>query len=67
MNNSSLAITATGLILLIVVLLNILALREAYLGKPQWQFIHLMTCPVLFYYILKHRQLRRQNRDADKE
>lgn len=65
MNKTPIA-PATGLVLLILVLANIIFFREIYLGKTQWQFILLFTIPLLLFLLLKKQHQRRQENDATK-
>ncbi len=57
---------SNGLIYLLLVLVNILALREAYTGNPQWWVVHFVTVPLLLLYISRvyyRSKARKRNKE----
>lgn len=55
-----------GLVYLLFVLSNIIALRESYTGNPEWYLVHLLTFPLLLLYIFKVYQSRGK-RESEKK
>lgn len=67
MNKQPLSPSTSGLTGLILVLNGILALREIYLGKLQWQYLYLLCFSLLFFYGVQTQRQRRQKQDAGKK
>jgi len=53
MNSNNRNTDSGSLIVVLFVLLNSLALREAYMGCPQWNLVHVVTLPLLLFYVIK--------------
>ena len=53
MNSNNRNRDSSGLIVVLFVLLNSLVLREAYTGCPQWSLVHILTLPLLLFYVFK--------------
>ncbi len=64
MNKNNREPGVNGLIYLLFVLLNILALREAYTGNPKWWLFHILTLPLVLIYLYKVHQ---SNKKGEKQ
>ena len=57
-----------GLVVVLFVLLNSIALRETYTGNPEWNLVHAVTLPLLLYYFYRmHARTKKKKQPVKKQ
>ena len=55
------SIPMSGMIILLIVLINVIVLRQAYTGSERWYLVLILTLPLLVLAITNIRQRKHAN------